>query len=255
MHTYYCVGVLPPEITSVTELANITSVQVTLNQPAGGLAVQEYIVSYRRLNGTNDICTSFQDEDNVTINSDRERMANTAILCLQTSSVYVVSVIGRNGALYSNPDTIQFMTNSTGRCTFFHGYCAHYWCMIDRIHFIPVPSGAPQNLTIINSTSTSVTISWNSVKCVHRNGLIIHYTITYSPVDSTDQMTDRVNITDPDNGGSYTASGLQPSTNYVFRVAAVNDAGLGVFATVLTNVFTTVFTTVSTANNGNVINH
>ena len=74
-------------------------------------------------------------------------------------------------------------------------------------------------------------------------------------MDSTDQITDRVNITDPDNGGSYTVSGLQPSTNYVFRVAAVNDAGVGVFATVLTNVFTTVFTTVSTDNNGNVINH
>ena len=128
-NTYYCVGVLPPEITSVTELANFTSVLVTWNQPAGGLAVHEYIVSYRRLNGTNDICTSFQDEDNVTINSDRERMANTAILYLQTSSVYVVSVIGRNGSLYSNPDTLQFMTNSTSRCTFFHCYCAHYWCI------------------------------------------------------------------------------------------------------------------------------
>ena len=132
---------------------------------------------------------------------------------------------------------------------------AHYWCMINRIHFIPGPSGAPQNLTVINSTSTSVTISWNSVQCVHRNGLVTHYTITYSLMDSTDQMTDRVNITDSDNGGSYTASGLQPSTNYVFRIAAVNDAGVGVFATVLTNVFTTVFTTVSTDNNGNVIKH
>ena len=120
--------------------------------------------------------------------------------------------------------------------------------MIDRIHFIPGPSGAPQNL---NSTSTSVTISWNNVKCVHRNGLITHYTITYSPMDSTDQITDRVNITDPNNGGSYTVSGLQPSTNYVFRIAAVNDAGVGVFATVLTNVFTTVFTTVSTDNTTN----
>ena len=105
-NSHYCVGVLPPKITSVTELANITSVQVTWNQPAGGLAVHEYVVSYRRLNGTNEICTSFQDEDNVTINSDTERMANTAILYLQTSSVYVVSVIGRNGALYSNPVTL-----------------------------------------------------------------------------------------------------------------------------------------------------
>ena len=131
-NTYYCVGVLPPEITSVTELANITSVQVTWNQPAGGLTVHEYIVSYRRLNGTNDICTSFQDEENVTINSDGERMTNTAIFYLQTPSVYVVSVIGRNGALYSNPDTLQFMTNSTGMCTFIHGYCAHYWCIYDR---------------------------------------------------------------------------------------------------------------------------
>ena len=40
----------------------------------------------------------------------------------------------------------------------------------------------------------------------------------------------RVNIDGPDDGGSYVVSGLQPSTNYAIRVAAVNDVGMGTFA-------------------------
>ena len=95
----------------------------------------------------------------------------------------------------------------------------------------PVPSGAPQNLAIINSTSTSVTISWDSVECIHRNGLITHYNISYGPVGDTNLVTtDTVNSDGPDDGGSYTATGLERTHNYLFKVAAVNDVGMGTFA-------------------------
>ena len=98
---------------------------------------------------------------------------------------------------------------------------------------IIVPSEAPQNFTIINSNFTSVTVSWNSVDCIHRNGLITHYIILYGPVDETNLV--RVNSSRPDDGGRYTATELDATQNYLFKVAAVNSDGIGVFATVSTN--------------------
>ena len=56
---------LVPEISSV-QLTSITSIQVTWIQP-GGLAVDEYVVSYHRLNGRDGQCSTFQDNDNVTV--------------------------------------------------------------------------------------------------------------------------------------------------------------------------------------------
>ena len=94
-------------------LANITSVQVIWNQPEEGLAVDEYVVSYHRLNGRDGQCSSFQDGVNVTLRVGRERVTSTT-LHLQASSVYIVNVTGRKGALYNTSDYVQFDTNSTG---------------------------------------------------------------------------------------------------------------------------------------------
>ena len=111
----YCThaGVLAPEITSVSELANITSVQVTWNQPEGRLAVDEYVVSYRRLNGRDGQCSSFQDGGSVSVRARGEELLYTSILHLQAYSVYAVNVTGRSGTLNSASIAVQFATNST----------------------------------------------------------------------------------------------------------------------------------------------
>ena len=108
------VGILAPEIYSVTELANITTVQVTWKQPEGGLAVDEYVVSYTRLNGRDGQCSSFQDRNNVTLNSEGEAVTYTTNLHLEANSVYVVNVTGRIiGVLHNTSIAFQFETNST----------------------------------------------------------------------------------------------------------------------------------------------
>ena len=43
-----------------------------------------------------------------------------------------------------------------------------------------------------------------------------------------------MNSGEPDDGGSYTAAGLDPSSSYLFKVAVVNNIGIGPFATVQT---------------------
>ena len=98
-----------------------------------------------------------------------------------------------------------------------------------------VPSGAPQNLAIINSTSTSVTIlTWDSVECIHRNGLIAHYhLLVYEPVGNFGNSLATMIISgEPGDGGSYMATGLDPSSIYLFKVAAVNNIGVGPFANI-----------------------
>ena len=102
---------------------------------------------------------------------------------------------------------------------------------------LSVPSKAPQNLTIINITSTSVTISWDSVECIHRNGLITQYLLIIRPVDTSDSNLEKfvtLNSDGPDNGGGYMATALQPSVSYMFKVAAINNNGIGPFTEVQT---------------------
>ena len=74
-------------------------------------------------------------------------------------------------------------------------------------------------------THSSVTLTWEAVECIHRNGDINGYSIEYE-----------------DNGLSHTiasdrtmrqivVSGLQFSTEYSFRVAAISSAGdVGVYS-------------------------
>ena len=110
---YYCniAGVLATEITSVIELPNITSIQVTWNQPEGGLAVDEYVLSYHQgqENVTIGQSSSFPQQENVTLRAN----TNTAVLHLEANKSYAVFVTGRKGALYNTSDTLWFMTNST----------------------------------------------------------------------------------------------------------------------------------------------
>ena len=45
-HKSFSIGILAPEIISVTEVSHVTSVQVTWNQPVGGLTIDNYVISY-----------------------------------------------------------------------------------------------------------------------------------------------------------------------------------------------------------------
>ena len=90
----------------------------------------------------------------------------------------------------------------------------------------PAPSAAPVNVTT-SSTHSSITVQWGMVPCADRNGDITGYSVRYGVQGSSSTQT--VNIT----GASTTAttiSNLMPSTNYSIQVAAVNEAGTGVYS-------------------------
>ena len=78
-------------------------------------------------------------------------------------------------------------------------------------------------------TSSSITVQWGAVDCIHHNGDITGYSVRYgvqgSAVgDRTVQMVSGADTT------QTTISGLTPSTTYSIEVAAVNSVGAGMYS-------------------------
>ena len=74
-------------------------------------------------------------------------------------------------------------------------------------------------------TSSSITVQWGAVPCIHRNGDITGYSVQYGVLGSGSILVISV------SGGSVTQvtiSNLISSTFYSIQVAAVNSEGTGI---------------------------
>ncbi len=69
-------------------------------------------------------------------------------------------------------------------------------------------------------------MSWSPIDCIERNGLLNHYIVEFLQVGGS--LTTESVATE-----SFMASDLTPNTNYSFRVAGVNEDGMGPFSTPL----------------------
>ena len=85
------------------------------------------------------------------------------------------------------------------------------------------PGVAPGNVMLNTSTSTSITVMWDRLSCVDRNGEITGYRILYG---TTTEIITGTSASDR----TFTASGLVPVTTYMFRIAAVNSDGVGPYS-------------------------
>ena len=88
------------------------------------------------------------------------------------------------------------------------------------------PSAPPGDITVVDRTLFNITISWQPVHCVHRNGKITGYVIKYQEIDSEEMMVGGI------MGNNYTLTGLQSLTTYLIQVAANNTVGIGVFGNI-----------------------
>ena len=81
---------------------------------------------------------------------------------------------------------------------------------------------------IDETTVFTITVKWDPVDCMHQNGLITEYIIQYY------YKQDRKNETMVYTTSmlEYTITDLQPLTVYVIEVAAVNDAGIGIYGNI-----------------------
>ena len=89
----------------------------------------------------------------------------------------------------------------------------------------PAPTDGPASVTRGTVTANSITVQWEEVPCLHRNGEITGYTVVARTSGEDDIFVE----VDDDDVREATVSGLNPSTNYSVAVAAVNSAGTGPF--------------------------
>ena len=91
------------------------------------------------------------------------------------------------------------------------------------ILFSTAPTGSPTIIMTI-STRDTITVQWEEVDCIDRNGLITCYRIHVM----TSGEDDRIETVDDVREG--TISGLTPSTEYTVSVAAVNSQDTGPYS-------------------------
>ena len=100
--------------------------------------------------------------------------------------------------------------------------------MLHILYVNTAPAAAPRELVNTTVLSTSITVGWNPVVCIERNGEIDNYTVWFGPEGGV-QSESTVQSGGIDVNGTHTASGLNVSSSYNFSVAAVNSAGIGPF--------------------------
>ena len=95
----------------------------------------------------------------------------------------------------------------------------------------PAPSAPPTSVRVSKVTSSSITVQWRKVDCIHRNGDITGYSVQYWKVGSAEGEMNFLMV----ENRKATISDLTPSTDYTVSVAAVNSIAAGVYSNVVVN--------------------
>ena len=98
-------------------------------------------------------------------------------------------------------------------------------------NILSAPSAPPFYVAVTGVTSSTITVQWGSVPCVHQNGDITGYWFLYGAIGSGSTQTLIVDASTTQTS----ITGLNPSTTYSIEVAAVNIAGTGVYSEPETN--------------------
>ena len=186
-------------ITQVTS----TSITVMWSQPGGEIGTT-YTLSYTYQGP----CAGAGGGGSVSVGT----ATQYTITGLQEFSAYTLTITASIGVGSSPPASVLVNTSSAGESD----------DLITRwlTPCLPIaPSAPPNNLTEVNKTSSSVTISWGEVPCQDQNSVIVGYKVLYGAV------TSGVGGTVATSGRALTVNGLSPYTNYSIEVSAVNSDG------------------------------
>ena len=119
-------------------------------------------------------------------------------------------------------DSVLAVTNITGWFIYFSLlYC-------DSLLYDTAPSAPPTDVRVLVNSSTTITVQWGEVPCIHQNGVITGYSVQYGVVGSSE--TGSKMVSGDSSGGMEMISGLNKLTVYTVQVAAVNSAGTGEYS-------------------------
>ena len=90
---------------------------------------------------------------------------------------------------------------------------------------------APGNVTAVNTSSTSILLTWVPIPSHFSNGQILEYRLTYFEAESNDVIHGNKGswqtVIDVEKL-SFVITGLGKFTKYKFRMAGINRRGVGV---------------------------
>ena len=92
---------------------------------------------------------------------------------------------------------------------------------LDSLCFYTVPSGAPQNVSALSISPSSVIVRWTPPESQYQNGVILEYLVTVENGNSVELWSNHTELV---------VRNLLPHTVYSFAVAAINDIGVGPFS-------------------------
>ena len=140
---------------------------------------------------------------------------------LEPGNNYLITVRMYN-AFGSAPATLSAMTETIGEGEGGReGGRDRYLAAISST----APTGYPRSIRSGTVTPHSITVHWEEVDCLDRNGAITGY-VARALSNGREEGTASVDGDDRE----ATISGLTPSTQYIVQVAAVNSAGTGPYS-------------------------
>ena len=94
--------------------------------------------------------------------------------------------------------------------------------------FLLVPSSPPTNVSVVDFTSTSITITWDEVPAIDRNGIITEYEVEYNQSTFDINTTQTVRVNSSSRMVQLTA--LHEYVNYSIQVRAYTEVGFGPYS-------------------------
>ena len=190
-----------------------TATSISLSWTSAGSEDVKYVVVWQ----TNNIggCSGGSNYRNSSTITDGS--TNYHVMGLEENSNYtiLVTLVNSNDSNVSS-NNITTMTQVAGKTNSRNG-CQS---MIEECCSL-APTGPPTQVNT-TTTSTTITVQWGPVDCIHRNGDITGYSVC---VMSNEVLK---NVSTSGDTRNATISELRPFTEYNISVAAVNSIGTGV---------------------------
>ncbi|CAI8057623.1 Receptor-type tyrosine-protein phosphatase S [Geodia barretti] len=233
-----------PVLDSTPTVTTIT-ITITGSVPSGSV-VTGYVVQWQR--DTSLVCPDLRDDGGITVTS--SSFTGRTITGLEPGNRYTITVTASNGAAPSGaPGPITLVTVTPNSATVQSDISASGTSYsLDSLEegteysitvsatltgnggtqegsttattLTAAPSAPPPGVTVTHVTSSAITVQWGEVPCAVQNGAITGYSVQYGVIGSGNTETVTV------SGASTTQTtitGLNPSTTYSIKVAAVNN--------------------------------
>ena len=107
--------------------------------------------------------------------------------------------------------------------------CKNTVCVNFNILHSTEPASPPLNVSITDVTSTTITVTWDEVPAIERNGIITEYEVEYNQSTFDVNSTQTVNVT----SRMVELTDLHEFVNYLIRVRAYTSVGPGPYSSAI----------------------